>query len=449
MNAIGAVLLGVTLYLVWFASPRWALIGMMAGVMYITQGQGLSIAGFNMYAHRFLEIAGFARVMSRGEFSFKRMNTIDRMLLIFYGYLTIVFLIRSDVAQVFQIGVLVDAILCYFTFRGLVGNLSDIKWFLKTYLLLLVPYAGLILIESFARTNVFVSMGGIDYSWWMRGGRPRCTGSFRHASLLGTLGASFIPLYIALGCTRAQRTIAVLGTGFGLAIIWASNSGGPANCAVTAIAGWMLWGLRMHMKFFRWMLVVVILAMAMMMQAPIWYLMAKASSLSGGDGWHRSYLLDIAYQHLDKWWLAGMALRDTWDWFPYGIEATGGADITNQFLSYGITSGLGAMFLFIALLVCSFKRLGRAMAAVRQRTEVSNGAEHMLWGSGVVLALHIMNWLGITYFDQTYLLWFMQLAIVSNLTDEFLSSGKANISSVLKDTGGTKPSVTGHRMAQI
>ena len=67
----------------------------------------------------------------------------------------------------------------------------------------------------------------------------------------------------------------------------------------------------------------------------------------------------------------------------------------------------------------------------------------MLWGLGVVLALHIMNWLGITYFDQTYLLWFMQLAMVSNLTDEYLRPAKTNESFTLKDPSGSKPFATG------
>jgi hypothetical protein len=35
-----------------------------------------------------------------------------------------------------------------------------------------------------------------------------------------------------------------------------------------------------------------------------------------------------------------------------------------------------------------------------------------------MLAVHISNWVGITYFDQFYAIWFMQLAAIVSLTEE-------------------------------
>ena len=39
-----------------------------------------------------------------------------------------------------------------------------------------------------------------------------------------------------------------------------------------------------------------------------------------------------------------------------------------------------------------------------------------------MLTAHIANWLGIIYFDQTYLLWFIQLAAISTLTGSIQKS---------------------------
>jgi hypothetical protein len=417
MNAIGILILFVIIMVVSFAPRRWAMLGMMAGALYLTQGQQAVVFGFNLFAIRFVELAGFIRVVIRREFYFSRLNGIDRALLLLYIYTTIVFLLRSSESQAYQIGMAVDAFLCYFTFRGLIGGVEDFIWFLRAFIILLAPYVLLVLVESMTRYNPFSVMGGVNFGDVLREGRLRCQGSFRNPSLLGTLGASFFPLYIGLAGAKIDQKLAFFGIALCLLIVWASNSGGPASCTVVGVIGWLLWRVRTKMHLVRRGVATIVVALAIVMKAPIWYLLARISSITGGDGWHRSYLLDVAFRNIDKWWLAGMSIRETKDWFPYDLAATGAADITNQFLSFGLAGGLAAMILFLVLLIFAFKRLGRALAAVRSNLSTPDGSEYLLWGLGVMLAAHISNWLGITYFDQTYVIWFMQLAAISNLSE--------------------------------
>ena len=77
------------------------------------------------------------------------------------------------------------------------------------------------------------------------------------------------------------------------------------------------------------------------MRDPIWYLPSKMSALIGGGGWHRSYLMDQAIRHIDQWWLAGMPLDLTVNWFPYLVH--GAADMTNVYIGFGVDGGLIAM----------------------------------------------------------------------------------------------------------
>jgi hypothetical protein len=37
-----------------------------------------------------------------------------------------------------------------------------------------------------------------------------------------------------------------------------------------------------------------------------------------------------------------------------------------------------------------------------------------------MLTVHCVTWLGITYFDQTYVVWYFQLAVIVNLTETVL-----------------------------
>src|SRR5664279_1805832 len=159
MNAAGASILVVLILVVFFAPRRWALVGIMAGVLYLTLNQHVDFMGFNLFAVRFLELAAFIRVMARREFSFSKLNGIDKALLLLFAYTTIVFLLRSKEGQAYQIGRAIDAYLCYFTFRGLVSGVEDLRWFLRAFLVLLAPYVALLLVESLTRQNPFSSMG--------------------------------------------------------------------------------------------------------------------------------------------------------------------------------------------------------------------------------------------------------------------------------------------------
>lgn len=263
-------------------------------------------------------------------------------------------------------------------------------------------------------------MGG-----WERGDRFRAVGTFRNPDLLGALGASFLPLYIGLACVKAQRKLACLGIGLCLAIVWASNSGGPIGATIMALTGWLLWRKRTQMRTVRrWMMGGLIL-LALVMKAPVWYLLERVSQVTGGDGYNRAYLIDVSFQNLGQWWFAGMPITETVNWFPYSHPLTGGADITNQFISFGLTAGLGAIVLLILLLKHTFSSLGEALATVRSHSEEPSPDEFLLWGFGVLVATHIITWLGITYYDQFYVVWFLQLAAISSISTSCIRASLA------------------------
>jgi hypothetical protein len=422
MNFVGISILVILIAVVLCAPRRVALLGMMASVLYLTEGQQIQAFGFHMFGIRFLELAGFLRVMYRREFSFQQLNTIDYAFLLLYIYTTVVFLLRSSEDVAYQVGIAVDAFLCYFAFRGLIGNIEDFMWFLRVFLILLAPYTLLVLCESFTRHDLFAAMGAVPDGTWLRGNRTRCFGSFREPDTLGMFAASFLPLYVGLACIRRERKFALFGIILCLIIPWAANSGGAATAAGLGLLGWFFWRIRTHMRKVRWGIVMMLVGLALVMKAPIWFIFAKASAITGGDGWHRSHLIDVAYQHLSQWWFCGMPISWTSGWFAYTLGTQDQSDITNEYLSFGLAGGLLAMALFILVLVRAYSSLGKAMAAVRADSERTAEAEFLLWGLGATLTIHIVDWFGITYFDQLYVVWFMQLAAISTLCQQQLQA---------------------------
>jgi len=442
MNAIGAAIvvgLGATILL---APRRWAAIGLMLGVLYLTEQQAVDMFGINVTGIRWLEVAGLARVLFREEFPRGPLNPIDQSVLLVYGYSTLVFLVRSDSGHAQMLGWMVDSFSCYFVARAWVKNVEDLKWFLRAFVYLLVPYVALLFVEMTSQANPFSILGAGSWNNELRAGRIRCTGSFRHPSLLGTLGAAMLPLYVGLVFTDSKRTVALAGIALCSAIVLLANSGGPLGAAMMGLAGWLFWAARRQMFAVRVVLVAMGVLLALAMKAPLWYLPARVSALTGGGGWHRSYLMEVAFSELDKWWLAGMDLAETVHWFPYRVEVTGAADITNAYLDLGLKAGLVAVGLFILLLVRAFRRIGQALEVTRRGIAWPRENEYLLWGLGCALTVHIVNWLGITYFDQTYVVWFIQLAAVSALS-QARDRRRAISSGFVTLRGAAKRSVAG------
>jgi hypothetical protein len=431
MNALGIGLVVVLAPLILLAPRRWALAGMMAGVLYLTQQQSIQVLGLNLTAMRLLELAGFVRIAIRREFEFSTFNRIDGALVALYAYTTAVFLLRSDVGRAEAIGTMVDAMLCYFTFRALIRDIAGLEWFLRSLVLLLIPYIALLVIESTTQRNPFAVFGALTWDD-LRGSRLRAMGSFRNPSLLGTLGACFLPLYAAFFFMRRTRSTALVGIGLCIGIVLLSNSGGPIGATATGGVGWLCWVMRKRMHVVRRLLAGAIVLLLLVMNAPIWYVLERISFVSGGSGWHRSHLLDMAFRDLGQWWLAGMGLERTRDWFPYTLAITGAADITNTFVAFGLSGGLPAMALLILMLARAFGALGRSLETVR-RARGARDAEFVLWGLGCVLLVHVVTWLGITYFDQSYVVWFMQLAAISSIS--FACSRKAMPGTVVAAPG--------------
>ncbi len=431
MNSIGATILTTLIGMVLLLPRRWALVGMMLGVLYLTHAQVLNVFGFNLFAIRILELAGFVRVMVRKEFLFSKLSGIDRTLISLYVYTTLVFLFRSTEGIAFVIGMMVDAILSYFIFRALIKSIDELKWFLGIFVIFLFPYVVLVLVEMLTRENPFSLIGGLSFV--ERGGRLRCMGSFRHPSLLGTLGAAFLPLYIALVFDSNYRLRAYFGIGLCLGILYLANSGGPLSAAAIGVVGWFFWMIRTKMYLVRRLLVFSTIILGFVMKAPIWYLPAKISSFSGGDGWHRSYLMDVAFRDIFRWGLEGMNIENTVDWFPYSLAATGSADITNQYIAFGLNAGLLAILIFLLLLIKSFQAIGKAMLVELSSIKKPNFNEYILWGLGCSILVHIFTWLGITYnFDQTYQIWLMQLAAITSISQSCVETKALNAQSEIR-----------------
>jgi hypothetical protein len=398
-------------FAVCFLRPRFAILAMLAAVLYTAQGNQFDVAGFAVFPVRLLGALCFARVVLTRRLASVTWSKFDLLTLLLYASVFVIHMLGPE-ARADVLGRALDAILVYTSFRSLITSRDDITWCLKALVVLLVPYVLAVAVESRGSTNPFAYIGASN-AVWLREGGVRCFGSFRHPSLLGSFGAGIIPLYIGLTFQRQLRSWAIIGATIAAMLVLFAHSGGPVAGALVGLLGWGLWRFRTRMSNFRRALACLIIGLTIFMKAPIWYLPSKLSNLTGGGGWHRARVMEVAFERVHEWWLVGMPRARTSDWLPYRLRSTGSADITNQFVEFGLEAGLGAVLITIWVLTEGFRSVGRSIAAVRSQGDYA--AETLIWGLGVGLGVHVANWLGITYFDQITVAFIFHLASIGSV----------------------------------
>lgn len=397
------------------APRRWAILGVFVSVCYITQGQTLNVGGFNFFAQRIVLLAGFIRIMARGELKSLKSNKMDWALLAYVILSTITVGIRTGVWKE-TVGTAYNILLTYFVFRSLITSWEDLQELLPKLAILIVPLALCMVYESRTGINVFNAMGG-QGAEWSREGRFRCIGSFRGPHTAGIFGATLVPLFAYMYFRpdrRDQRGIAIIGLIAATAITYASNSSGPLMAYLCGLVGLAFWPLRKDMKRVRWGILVTFIAYALLSKAPVWYIFSKISDITGGDGWSRSYLMDQCFNHMSRWWLLGT--DNTGDWASTQMP-WGGADLCNIFVSCAAEAGMGGLILMILLMVWGFQYLGWALQKARETQPQSEG---LFWTLGCVLFAHINALLEVTYFDQLFVVWWGVLAIISSISSNLL-----------------------------
>lgn len=416
MNSYGVIFTVFLICVILLSPRRWAALSIVIGVLYLTEGQKIVIFGLNVFSIRLMTFAGFIRVVIREKLYVYKMNDIDKSFIIFLLVSTLIFSLRCiyDISErdllMYNIGIFSDAIVSYFAFRGLVENTEKVGLLLKDIVIILIPFTALMTYESIKGYNIFSALGGVPEISYYRDGWFRSQASFRHPILAGSVGATMLPLFVYLITTGKNTIIGFVGIILSIIIVITSHSSGPLSALIIGIIAWMFWMFRYNMKNVRWSILGILLLFQIIMKAPVWYLIARLSDITGGDGWHRANLINQFIYSIKEWWLLGMPIQKTENWAATTM-GWGGVDVTNGFVSIGISGGIVSLTLFIILLVKCYKNLGWKMQEARRVGMKQN--ELLFWGIGASLTSHVVSLFSVSYWDQFYVMWYMLLAVIS------------------------------------
>ncbi len=394
-----------------FASRRLALTALLSVAFLTPFGQQVLVGGVHLFAVRIVILAGGIRLIkfklsSQAPLFGGRYNSLDRVFLwwAFFRGMAAILLLREGGAVVVQMAFWLDAIGGYLLFRHLIRNNEDVAEVIQALAVVSMILAGCMFFEYLTRSNPFSFIGAQGESW-LRDGKVRAQGVFANSITAGTFGATLLPLFVWLRKSGKARLWGTLGMVASTSIVLTSVASTAVSADLAGLLGLCMWPLRKRMRVIRWSVVLVVAGLALVMKAPVWYLIERVDFV-GGHGWDRAYLVDQFIHHVSQWWLIGTTSNLNWGFDTW--------DACNQFVAEGVAGGVLTLGLFIALLCKAFSLIGKA----RKRVHGEFRQEWFFWCLGSALFAHLIAFLGIDYFDQVRVWWFIFLAVVSAVASE-------------------------------
>jgi hypothetical protein len=417
LHPLVAVAMVLAIFLILWAPLKNVLAPLLFAIFLIPKGQVLVLAGIHLNVYRIILLAGLARwVMSRRKASLAGgFNTIDRLFTAGALSLFIIFSLQYMATQALikSLGDLLDSLAGYFVLRFLIRDRETVRETIRV-MAIVAFIAGICMInEQRTGVNVFGLLGGTLSISETRNGAIRSMGPFLHSIPAGAFGATLVPLLIWLWSDKKLKKTAILGFLGATVMAITCHSSTVLGCYVGGIFGLCMWPLRKQMRVIRYGLLVLVIVLHLVMKGPVWSLLEHIDLTGSSENFHRYQLVDTFIRHFDEWWLLGTQNNGSWGWEM--------ADTSNEYVTYGIGGGLLTFVLFIALISKCLGRIGTK----RKLVSGNRNEEWFFWCLGSAMFSHLVVFIGIDYFDQMLLAWFVLLAMISTSVSITTGSDKA------------------------
>ena len=411
--------------------PRqYVVVPFLLGAILIPDNNELAVFGLNFQANRLLMLAGWARLWARREWTPFHFNALDKVVIAGALVNSIAYSLvwREFGAVVNRLGFLFAALGTYLLLRTLIRSREDIVRVIKVFAVVVTVLAPLLWYEHTTGHNAFFPMGAASQFPSMREDRMRAAGPFGSAINAGTFGVVLVPLFFGLWRYRIQSWFfAAVGVISSVVMLFASSSSTPVMAFPAGILALGMWPLRKAMRTVRWLVVALLIGLQVSMKTPIWHLLSKTGGLLGGSGYHRAMLIEYFVYHFFDWFLIGTRDNANWGWDMW--------DVDDAYVGAGLTGGLTGLILFLCIFIYGYRMIGAGMRGADE----SPGDASLIWAVGSALFANSLAFLGIVYFDQSVVGWYVLLVMISVVTTSVVTEQTACDEPEIDDPSSPEP----------
>lgn len=409
VSLVSLALVAVCIVLLICLPRRFAFVPLLVGSILIPLEQQLVLGGIHLTMSRLLILSGWARLLftrlqnqPAGSATWTPIDTTFLLYGISNATMYVLLWGGDAGAMINRAGFLFNAFGTYFFMRYFLASREDLQVATKTLVLVFALIAAGMVAEQATGRNFLAPIGGLPATSVLRDGAIRAQGTFVHPLTAGAAGATLMPLAFGLWWVdRKSGRLAVLGVLAAVASGFSSRSSTAILVLAAGVIGLALWRYRQHLRLLRWSIVLTLIALHLVMKAPVWALLARIDLTGSSSGYHRYILIDRFIDRFSEWWLVGTRATSSWGWDMW--------DTINTYVAAGTEGGLLNFALFLALFVVAFSQLGRA----RERAVHDPALQRLTWVLATVLFAHSVAFFGIAYFDQSQFVWYTELAMIA------------------------------------
>jgi len=387
LNPAMAVAMLIVIALILTLPRNKVIVPFLLGCLTIPMQQVVVLGGQHFTVVRFLIIAALIRRAFSPANKFPGgLNGVDRMAILWAMTVEIMVSLQWMEMQAFihNLGDLLDMLGGYLVIRFFIPDTDTVWRTIKTLAVVCIIQGACMLNEQISHVNVFGYVGGIGPWLTVRDGKIRSEGALGCINA-GAFAGALIPLFLGLTSERKCRILACAGLAGATAMVFTSNSSTSLLALAATALGVLFWPLRRQMRLVRWGLVLTLVALHLVMKAPVWALISRVDLTGSSSGYHRFYLVDNCIRHFSDWWLLGYKDYPQWGFMMF--------DCCNQFVVQAVCGGLLALVAYIAIFSRSFGAIGRA----RKRVRGDRRQEWRFWCLGTAIFSVVVAHFGINY----------------------------------------------------
>jgi hypothetical protein len=383
-----------------FIPRRYLVLPYVIGACFAPADQTLMVGELNFQVLRILVLVGMLRLALRGEIVAVRWNRFDKLILAWFVVGSMIYVAQwmSLTALINRCGRFVEWLCLYWVFRQTVRSWQDLRVAyvaLAFCALVMLPF---VVLEWARGANPFAVLGRVVTD--IREENYRCQATFPHSIMMGLFWATLVPLFVGFARQQAHyRWVLWPAVAASAVMIWLTASSTPILTLAAVAVLLLAFPLRRYTGTAAWGVLAMVFALHLVMKAPVWHLIGRVGVVSGSTGWHRFHLIDKAIEHFSEWMFLGIRNTGGWGW---GLE-----DVTNQYILEGVRGGLLTLVLFCVILFIGARTAVRL--ALRSRDERES---YLAWGLFVTIIAHCLSFIGVSYFGQIDMIWYLLLASV-------------------------------------